>query len=67
MLMPRKLYRRFDAVFAMSENGGAAKLRALGVGRVDVVPLGVELGEFSPAKRNPALARRARAGRSTSR
>ncbi|MDQ3080412.1 MAG: glycosyltransferase [Pseudomonadota bacterium] len=50
-----KLYRNFDAVFAMSENGGAAKLRALGVGRVDVVPLGVELGEFSPAKRSPAL------------
>ncbi len=50
-----RLYRRFDAVFAMSENGGAAKLRALGVGRVDVVPLGVELGEFSPAKRSPAL------------
>ena len=29
------LYRRFDAMFAMSENGGAAKLRALGVGRVE--------------------------------
>jgi len=49
------LYRRFDAVFAMSENGGAAKLRSLGVGRVDVVPLGVELGQFSPDKRSPAL------------
>ncbi|MDQ3144596.1 MAG: glycosyltransferase, partial [Pseudomonadota bacterium] len=49
------LYRRFDAVFAMSENGGAAKLRSLGVGPVDVVPLGVELGEFGPAKRCPAL------------
>jgi len=49
------LYRRFDAMFAMSENGGAAKLRALGVAQVDVVPLGVELGEFSPAKRSPAL------------
>ena len=50
-----RLYRRFDALFAMSENGGAATLRALGAGRVDIVPLGVELGEFSPAKRNPAL------------
>ncbi len=50
-----RLYRKFDAVFAMSENGGAAKLRSLGVGQVDVVPLGVELGEYSPAKRNPAL------------
>jgi len=49
------LYRRFDAVFAMSENGGAAKLRALGIDRVHVVPLGVELGEFSPAKRDPHL------------
>lgn len=54
------LYRRFDAVFAMSENGGAAKLRALGVNPVDVVPLGAELGEFSPAKRSPEL--RARLG-----
>jgi alpha-1,6-mannosyltransferase len=49
------LYRRFDAIFAMSENGGAATLRNLGVGPVDIVPLGVELGEFSPAKRSPAL------------
>ena len=53
-----QLYRRFDAVFAMSENGGAAKLRALGVADVDVVPLGVELGQFSPAKRDPALRRK---------
>jgi alpha-1,6-mannosyltransferase len=51
------LYRRFDSVFALSENGGAAKLRAKGVGRVDVVPLGVEVGEFAPAKRDPALRR----------
>jgi len=49
------LYRRFDAVYALSENGGAAKLRALGVEDVDVVPLGVELGQFSPAKRDPRL------------
>ena len=52
------LYRKFDAVFAMSEHGGAAKLRALGVEQVDVVPLGVELGQFSPAKRNPRLRRK---------
>ncbi|HEX6660643.1 MAG TPA: glycosyltransferase [Sphingomicrobium sp.] len=52
------LYRRFDSVFALSENGGAAKLRAKGVGRVGVVPLGVEVGEFAPAKRSPALRRR---------
>ncbi|MDP9421231.1 MAG: glycosyltransferase [Pseudomonadota bacterium] len=53
-----RLYRHFDAVYAMSENGGAAKLRALGLSDVDVVPLGVELGQFSPVKRNPAMRRR---------
>ena len=52
------LYRRFDAVYAMSENGGASKLRSLGVDEVDVVPLGVELGQFSPSKRDPRLRRR---------
>lgn len=49
------LYRRFDAVFALSENGGAAKLRDVGVPKVDIVPLGVELGEFGPAKRDRKL------------
>ncbi len=49
------LYRRFDALFALSENGGASKLRSLGIGRVDVVPLGVELGEFGPTKRDDRL------------
>jgi alpha-1,6-mannosyltransferase len=49
------LYRRFDAVFALSENGGAAKLRSLGVAPVEVVPLGVELGEFGPDRRDPRL------------
>jgi alpha-1,6-mannosyltransferase len=53
-----RLYRRFDAVFALSENGGAAKLRSLGVPQVDFVPLGVELGQFAPDKRNPALRRK---------
>lgn len=53
----RKLYRQFDAVFALSENGGAAKLRSLGIGAVDVVPLGVELGEFGLERRDPALRR----------
>lgn len=53
----RSLYRRFDAVFALSENGGAAKLRALGIGQVDVVPLGVELDEFGSDRRDPALRR----------
>lgn len=50
-----RLYRGFDGLFAMSENGGARKLRSLGCERVDVVPLGCELGQFSPAKRNAEL------------
>ncbi|WP_162888036.1 glycosyltransferase [Sphingomonas mesophila] len=48
------LYRRFDALYAMSENGGAAKLRELGL-EPEVVPLGVELGEFTPERRDPAM------------
>jgi alpha-1,6-mannosyltransferase len=49
------LYRRFDGVFALSDNGGAAKLRSLGIGDVPIVPLGVELGEFGPGRRDPGL------------
>ena len=49
------LYRRFDSVFTLSENGGAAKLRSLGIGNVEVVPLGVEVGEFGPWRRDPRL------------
>jgi alpha-1,6-mannosyltransferase len=49
------LYRRFDAVFAVSENGGATKLRSYGVDRVDTVGLGVELGSFGPSLRDPSL------------
>lgn len=49
------LYRRFDAVYALSENGGAAKLRELGVANVGVVPLGVELDAFGRGRRDPAL------------
>lgn len=59
-----KLYRQFDAVYAMSENGGATKLRDLGVPQVDVVPLGVELGQFSPEKRSQRLRQRLRVGES---
>ncbi len=51
------LYRRFDAVFALSENGGAEKLRRRGVADVEIVPLGVELMDFSPANRDPQLRR----------
>jgi alpha-1,6-mannosyltransferase len=49
------LYRRFDSVFALSENGGGAKLRSLGIDPVEAVPLGVEVGEFGPDKRDPRL------------
>jgi alpha-1,6-mannosyltransferase len=49
------LYRRFDAVFALSENGGAGKLRSLGIPSVDVAPLGVELGEFGVSRRDRRL------------
>jgi len=58
------LYRRFDAVFALSENGGATKLRSYGVPNVDIVGLGVELGDFGPSRRDPRL--RARLGVSDS-
>lgn len=49
------LYRRFDGVYALSESGGAAKLRNLGVENVGIVPLGVELDEFGPARRSMAM------------
>lgn len=52
------LYRRFDATFALSENGGAAKLRSYGVDPVHIVPLGVELGEFGPERRDGRLLRK---------
>ena len=52
------LYRRFDALFALSENGGAGKLRASEVPNVDVVPLGVEVGEFGPAGATRGFARK---------
>ena len=56
----KMLYRRFDAVYAVSENGGGAKLRSLGIDPVEVVPLGVEVGEFGPTCRDARL--RARLG-----
>jgi len=52
------LYRRFDAVYAVSENGGAAKLRSYGINDVEVVPLGVEVGEFGPNRRDRHLRQR---------
>ena len=52
-----RLYSQFDAVFALSENGGATKLRSYGVEDVGIVPLGVELGDFGPSRRDPRLRR----------
>ncbi|MGI8705603.1 MAG: glycosyltransferase [Sphingomicrobium sp.] len=49
------LYRRFDAVYALSENGGAAKLRELGAGSVGIVPLGVEIDAFGRDRRDSGL------------
>lgn len=48
------LYRRFDSVFALSEHGGGAKLRNLNI-VPEIIPLGVELGEFSPRRRSEQL------------
>jgi alpha-1,6-mannosyltransferase len=53
-----KLYSRFDAMFALSENGGMAKLKSLGLDRIHAIPLGVELGDFSPGRRDPHLRRK---------
>lgn len=50
-----QLYRRFDGMFALSENGGMTKLKSLGIDRIEVVPLGVELGDFSPGRRDQRL------------
>src|SRR5207244_5841906 len=35
-----------------------AKLRSLGIGDVQIVPLGVELGEFGPGRRDSRLRRK---------
>jgi len=51
------LYSRFDAVYGLSESGGVAKLSREGVEDVAVVPLGVELGEFDPSRRDMELRR----------
>ena len=50
-----RLYRRFDAVYALSNHGGGNRLRSLGVEPVHVLPLGVELGAFGPQHRDQDL------------
>lgn len=52
-----RLYRQFDAVYALSENGGGRLLRDLGVEDVQMLPLGVELDDFGPDRRDPAFRR----------
>ena len=59
------LYSRFDAVFALSENGGATKLRSFGVDDVGIVPLGAELGDFGPSPRDERLRRSVGVGRAS--
>ncbi|MBA3526943.1 MAG: glycosyltransferase [Pseudomonadota bacterium] len=51
------LYRRFDALYVLSENGGLEELRRRGIDNPRTVPLGVELGEFRSDRRDPALRR----------
>lgn len=50
-----RLYPQFDAVYALSEHGGAETLRSLGIDPVHILPLGVELDDFGPHHRDPAL------------
>lgn len=52
-----KLYRQFDCVYALSEAGGGRLLRSLGVEDVQILPLGVELADFGPDRRDPELRR----------
>lgn len=49
-----RLYGRFDALFALSENGGASMLRTLGL-HPEIIPFGVDLANFSRARRNHEL------------
>lgn len=53
----RRLFGHFDAIGALSEAGGAARLRQLGLERVFVTPLGVDVTDFSPERRDLALRR----------
>ncbi|HVF83443.1 MAG TPA: glycosyltransferase [Sphingomicrobium sp.] len=52
-----RLYRQFDAVYALSNHGGGNRLRELGVDPVHVLPLGVELDAFGPQHRDESLRR----------
>ena len=52
LAIPMVMETALESVFALSENGGATKLRAYGVPNVDIVGLGVELGDGSFRKRS---------------
>jgi alpha-1,6-mannosyltransferase len=52
-----RLYRQFDCVYALSEHGGGHLLRSLGVEDVQILPLGVDLADFGPDRRDPELRR----------
>ncbi|GAA4001700.1 glycosyltransferase family 1 protein [Sphingomonas humi] len=52
-----RLYRQFDCVYALSEAGGGRLLRTLGVEDVQILPLGVDLTDFGPDRRDPELRR----------
>ena len=52
------LYRRFDAVFALEREWRRGQAARLGIDPVDVVPLGVEVGEFGRSRRDPRLRRK---------
>jgi len=50
-----RLYRRFDGLFALSEAGGAERLRQETKRQVFILPFGIDLEQFGPDKRNEAL------------
>ena len=50
-----RLYKRFDAVYAMSVHGGGRRLEELGIERVHRMHRGVDLQMFRPERRDAAL------------
>jgi alpha-1,6-mannosyltransferase len=54
----RRLYQRFDAVYPLSEAGGGASLRELGLTNVHILPLGVDTQCFTPFRRDLSLRKR---------
>jgi alpha-1,6-mannosyltransferase len=50
-----RLYRRFDGLFALSEAGGAERLRQETKRRVFILPFGVDLEQFGPERRDETV------------